>query len=374
MKTPLLPTLLAMLTALFALVTPGEAFARHGEARNGPPPGRITVVNQSGGDLTLTIGYAPPRSVRAWDTVTFTVGAGETTVRASYMQFGADRMLSNERVYVTPSRTSTVTIAPERTARLLVTNDAPYEAELLVDGRSRGRFSAGESRLVTLGVGRAELAMVGGGRTLDRTTLDLVAFAERSWRAEAPRTGDLVVVNPLPIPIQLVCAKGLVRDVAPYGQAVYRDLPAGEFRLTARRVTGETIDLEVARIPAGGSDTWRVDVPRTGFVALDSDHALDSEVRIDGRTVARIAAGAVRRIEASVGWHEVEIVDARGVTLARTWMEVEPFDVAQMSFGGQRSRGREHDHRGHDHDRDQRAHRGERSDAVVASSESCGMP
>ena len=37
--------------------------------------------------------------------------------------------------------------------------------------------------------------MVAGGRTFARSSLDLVPFAELTWRAEAPRTGELLVVE-----------------------------------------------------------------------------------------------------------------------------------------------------------------------------------
>ena len=40
-----------------------------------------------------------------------------------------------------------------------------------------------------------------------------------------------------------------------------------------------------------------------------------------------------RRLELSVGWHEVEVRDERGREIADRWIEVKPYDVATVAFG-----------------------------------------
>ncbi len=372
MKTRLLHLLLAALAAL-AAVTPRDAWARH---PHGPPPGRVVVYNQSGGTVTVTLSGQPGRTLPAWQTAELVAYPGETMLRATYFQFGAEQVLESERVYVVPGRTSSVTLAPERTARVLVTNDSPFYAQLFVDGRPGAKFTPGEARVVSLTVGRADLELVADGRPLGRATMSLRAFEEPRWTVSPPRLGDLVVRNPLPIPIQLVCDKGLVRNVAPYGSTTYTGLPAGGFRLTARRVTGEFIDSETAAIRAGTTTGWSVDAPRTGFVSLDSDHWLGVEVRLDGKRMVSLAPDAVHKLEAKVGWHELTVIDDRGRVVLSTWVEFEPYEVNRVSFGvpshtpardhhsdrRDRDQDRDHDH-GHDHD-----------DHVVAEAgESCGM-
>jgi hypothetical protein len=390
MKTRLLPLLLAALAALVGLVPTGAA-ARHPD---GPPPGRVFVFNQSGGTVTVAVSGQSGRTLAPWQTGELRARPGEVAVRATYQQFGAERTLQSDRVYVAPGRAVAVTLAPEDTARLLVTNQTRFEATLLVDGKPSGAsFLPGEARVVATRLGAVDFAMTGGGRTLERARLTMRAFEEPRWVVDPPPTGDLLVLNPLPIPIQLVCDKGLVRTVAAHGQATYADLPPGAFRLTARRAaTGEFVDAESSAIRAGATSTWRVDVPRTGFVSLDSDHFLGTEVLLDGKRLAVLAPEGAARVEATVGWHEVTVRDDRGRVVLSTWVEVEPFDVARLAFGtpahvpaydrdsrdgrydrrdrdGQVDDASEHGDRDrdHDHDHDHDHGRG-------GSGASCGMP
>ncbi|MFN7143368.1 MAG: hypothetical protein ACK4YP_06295 [Myxococcota bacterium] len=358
MKSSLAPLLLA---ALAATVAPEAAWARHGHDRgpgHGPPVGRVLVTNHSGGAVTVTIGGGGTREIAAWQTVDLPVAAGETTLRATYRQFGAERLLQSDRLYVTPGRTTGVTLAPEDDARVLVHNDSPFYAQLFLDGRPDASFAPGEARVVTTDVGRADLSLVANGRTLERQVLELRAFEERRWIVSPPRLGTLVVSNPHPIDVKLVAENGIVRTVPAYGTATFADLPPGELDVTARRATGEYIDREEAQIRPGATTAWRIDAPRTGFLTLDSDHYLGVDVKIDERRMTSISPDEVERLELSVGWHEVEVRDERGREILDTYIEVKPFEVARASFGRgyhERADRDDHDrdrHRGHDHDDD----------------------
>lgn len=388
MKTRLLPLLLAALAALVGLAPTG-AWARHPD---GPPPGRVIVFNQSGGTVTVAVSGQSGRTLTPWQTGELWTRPGEVTVRATYVQFGAERTLQSDRVYVAPGRATAVTLAPEDTARVLVTNQSRFQATLLVDGKPVGSsFLPGEARVVATRLGPVDFAMTADGRTLERARLTMRAFEEPRWIVDPPVTGDLLVVNPLPIPIQLVCDKGLVRTVAAYGQTTYANLPMGTFRLTARRTSGEYVDAESNVIRPGATSSWRVDAPRTGFVSLDSDHFLGTEIRVDGKRMATLAPGGATRVEAKVGWHEVMVLDDRGRVVLSTWIEVEPFDVARLSFGtpahvpayDRDSRDGRYDRRdrdgqvdgsygygAHDDDDDHDDHR----DHDHGRGESCGMP
>lgn len=368
MTTRMLPTLLATLVTLFTLVAPSAAHARshRGHDHNGPPPGRVVVTNQSGGDVTLSLSGQPARRLPAWQTTEVVTAPGDTILRATYTQFGAERVLQTDRLVVVPNRTIGVTLAPEDTARLLVTNQSAFYAQLIVDGKADATFHPGEAKVVPVRAGRRDLALTADGRTLSNTRMDVRPFEEPRWLVDVPRVGTLVVTNPLPIAIELVCDKGLVRSVGAYGQTTYATLPLGGFRLTARRTSGEYIDGETAEIRPGAVTNWRVDAPRTGLVSLDSDHWLGTRIEIDDRKVAELGADGSRRLDLSVGWHEIEVRDERGRELVDTWIEVKPFETTRVSFGSShhqradegrhdrderadRDHDRDHDHRGHDH-------------------------
>lgn len=155
-----------------------------------------------------------------------------------------------------------------------------------------------------------------------------------SSHGHAPsRVGALVVTNPLPIAVELVTEQGFVRTLAPYARTTFASLPYGGFRLTARRTSGEFIDGELTVIRPGATASWHIDMPRTGLVHLDSDHWLGAEVRIDGLLMANLAPDGARRVDLTLGWHEVEVRDARGRELYDAWVEVKPFDVVSVSFG-----------------------------------------
>ncbi len=309
MTSRMLPTLLATLVALFALVAPSAAHAGSRGHGHGPPPGHVVVTNQSGGDVLVYLTGMPARVLPAWQTTDLHTAPGELTLRATYTQFGAERTLQYERLVVTPNRVVGVTLAPEDTARVLITNQSALYAQLLVDGRPGSAFKPGESRVVAMDAGRRDLVMTANGRTLSRTRMELRPFAEPRWRVEAPHTG---------------------------------------------------------------------------FVTLDSDHWLGTEVRVDGRRMATLRPDGSQRIELALGWHEIDVRDDRGRIIHDTWVEVKPYDAALVTFGG-RSHQRAYDgqaHEGHSsdgrsqdghHDRDDRDdHRGHDHDGAVVA-ESCDL-
>lgn len=354
MKPTLQAALLAF-TAFLALLSPLPALADHPV---GPPPGQVMVTNQSGGDVTIALTGQPPKLLPAWQTASLYGPFGESTLRATYTQLGATRTLQSDRVSLHPRRTGYVVLRPETRTRVLVTNATRTTADLLVNDRVYGRIDAGASRTVSVAVGRLSLALLVAGRRIDATSFNATAFAEHRWIGDDP-TGDLVVVNPLPIPIELVCPRGLVRTVPARGQVVYEDLPAGSFRLTARRVTDERIDDATTPIHAGGRAQWVVSNPTTGLVALDSDHWLSTRVSVDEHAFSRLAAYQDARVELPLGWHRVQVRDEQGRLVEDEWVNVEAFTVASLDFG----RGpvvaqaeRDHDDH-HDHgDRDDHDH------------------
>ena len=68
MNPRMLPTFLATLVATSVLVAPAAALAdSRGHRGYGPPPGRVVVTNQSGGDVTLVLG-GEVRELPAWRT------------------------------------------------------------------------------------------------------------------------------------------------------------------------------------------------------------------------------------------------------------------------------------------------------------------
>mgnify|MGYP003336671340 FL=1 len=330
--------------------------------------GRVEVYNGSGGRVTVSLPGQPSAVLEPYRTAVLYAPAGETTLRATYAQFGADRVLKTERVFVQPGRTVRVGLAPERLARVRIVNNSPVSATLLVNGVSKAVLNPGEVRVATLPVGYADLQLLGAGRVLGQTHLELRAFAEPAWCVDVPAVGDLVVQNPLPIPVQLVVAGAAPLTVAPYGQTTLNSLPVGSTSVTVRRVSGQTIDTERVDVRLFSVSTMRIDPPHTGLFVVDSDLSFPTEVRIDGRVSTSLVPNGLRTMEADLGWHQVQVTDPYGRVVYAEWVEVDPYQVDKIEFGddrgherayGDADRGQDRDHRDRDHDGDSVAENGE---------------
>lgn len=353
---PLRPVL-ASLTLLATLTPPAFAW-------DGPRPpamyapaaaATLTVSNFSGGSVQVSADGLAARTIHHGQTLSFPVPPGELRVRATYRQFGVERVLQTDRVFVAPGRSAYLALRAETTGRMLVRNLFPVTAQVLVDGRVAQTLRPGEAKVVGDDVGPATLALVADGRTLATARVTLTAFTEPTFTFEPPPVGDLLVVNPLPIPIQLVCDRGMVRTVPAYGRTNYDDLPLGPFHLTARRLTGERVD-DATTVVQRGEVTWRVDAPTRGLVLVDSDHFLPTRVRVDGVMLAQLAPDEERRLELALGWHRVEVRDVKDRVVLDTWIDVDPFDLTRVDALAPRPApvpdrydDDRHDHDDHDH-------------------------
>ncbi|MFZ5481476.1 MAG: hypothetical protein ACOZNI_32240 [Myxococcota bacterium] len=343
-------SLLAALSAVAIATVPVTALADH---RRAPPPpeGRVVVENRSGGTVSVSIAGRAPMRLQPWAEATLYAPAGEATVRATYDQFGASRLLESERVHVDPSRTRRVVIDPEDQARVLVTNDTPWPATLEVNDRYHSRLDPFEHRVVTVPVGRVELELVADGREIEEKWLDARPFVEHRWTVRREATGTFVAVNPFGVRVEFVDARGAVRTAEPYARVVYAELPAGSFRVTARRVTDEPIDSEYVTITPGRTIEWRPEPPREGLVSVDNHQDRAVRLVVDGETVRTLRGEEDVRLSLDLGWHRVAARDDAGRLLLDTWIEVEPFDVARVSLDAPQyvAEAEEHEHGAHCH-------------------------
>lgn len=317
---------------LLATLLPLPALASH----RPPPEGAVQVVNTSGATVTVSVTGGAPTTLGNGRTATLYGPVGETWLKATYVQFGATRTLETERVHLSRNHRQVVVLEPEDQARVQVVNTSGLAGELRIDGRSFGLFKPGQRRVLTLETGPAALAFVADGRLVDETRLELRAYVEPTWTVEPLPYGDLVVHNPLPIPIELVCPKGLVRTVQPYGTTTYDEVRAGPFSLTARRVTDEPIDRVSVDVQAGRAVTWTVDPPSQGFLVVESEHWTNARVYVDGRLVRTLPPGAEVRLTLDVGVHEIAVRDDMARPVYARRVEVEPYDVAAIEFGSAR--------------------------------------
>lgn len=352
---PLLPLLLLAPVSAFA----GDSYSRHDhspelssdwEDRRGdheeyrPDYGKpalvpVTIFNEAGGTVQINLPGRAPLSLANHASAVVTLAEGPQELRASYRLFGNDYPMEEVDLFLRAGRPATAVIPPATLARFQVSNLTASVGTVFKNGSPLAELRPGESRVFASAPGIAELSFQSNGRIVDSERISLVPIQEIRWAAQPPPVGDLVVMNPFPMAVELVCDRGLVRTLPPFGSTVYEDLPVGSFHLTARRVTDEYLSDQVLPVRAGGNTTWKLDPPTQGLLTLDSDHWAYARVYVDGRQVAGLSPDQTRRLQLSVGWHELSVRDERGYSLVRRWVEVDPFEDEFVKVGRSRSEG-----------------------------------
>ncbi len=299
--------------------------------------GRLSLVNQSGGSVMVSVAGQPAVPLAPMASLQTAAPAGTADVKVTYQQFGRTWTLGTFRPEIRPDRPATVLIPPERTARVQIANRAGRPLTLYVNDRPLLDLRADEVRIISQSAGTAALSLRLGREVnspvVAAATLDLRPFAEHTLTAEAPKTADLIVQNPFPMPIEVVCDRGIVRTIAPMSSITYAAIPTGTFHLTARRITDEYIDdMQIPVLP-WTANTWAADPPDKGLLTLDNNHPGAVRVYVDGRSSASIAPDQERRLNLPIGWHQITVRDDNGRTLQDRWVEVTAFDLGVLAFG-----------------------------------------
>ncbi|MSP55282.1 MAG: hypothetical protein EXR69_06730 [Myxococcales bacterium] len=263
-------------------------------------------------------------------TTGFQTLAGDVSVRATYRQFGTDRVLVSRQVAVPAGRSASVVLVPPSTSLVRVQNEADRSADLMVDGRVVASLAAYQSRLVTLPVGYHDLAMASGAWTIDHERVDVRAFSEIAFVAQMPRVNDVAVFNPLPITVRVVTDSGQTRTLEPRTQTLFASVPIGSFHARAVRLTGELVDELYGTVRPDVDLSLRVDSPSTGLVDVTSHTRSVLTVEIDDRTRRSLTAASTTTLELSLGMHHVEIVDDRGHRVLDTWVAVDPYATQRV--------------------------------------------
>lgn len=317
-----------------------------------PAKGDLEVRNGSGTTVRLavdgaSVGELAPGAARLLD-----LKAGLHHVEATWRQLGKDRLLTSEDVRVDAGGRVLLRLAPVDYGLVRVENHTGRDATLLVDGRPDARLKAGQGAEVVTRLGRVSLSLVAEGRTLDATSIAVGAYQDLFWRAEAPRVGDLRVVNPLPMAVVVEDARGRSFTVAARGQALIQDLQVGAIQVEARRTSGEPIARATVSVRPYDVATWTVPTPSTGLVAARNADGRPVSVWVDGLRVANLAPHETERLLVSVGWHRIQVRDTTNRVLLDTRMNVDPFASNALTWnpggsvvhGETRSSGHTHTH------------------------------
>ncbi len=292
--------------------------------------GTVYVTNQASQPVTVMVD-GQVQTVGAGQSTSFRSHAGDVSVRATYRQFGVDRVLTSRTVAVPGYRAASVVLAQPTTSLVRVTNDTGAVADVQIDGQVYAELAPDQSRLITLRLGRHDLAMVADGRSLDHACLDVEAFGSSEFVARRPREDDVAVLNPLPIPVRVTTDTGIVRTVNAGSQTVFEDMPVGPFHARVERLSGERVDDVSGLVSDDRRLTLTVDAPSTGLVALSNPDESPLRAELDDRTYRCVEARQTLTLDLPLGEHHVELFDARGDRVLNTWIEVDPYATSRLA-------------------------------------------
>jgi len=325
---------LATLLSIGLLSPAASAHGGHGSSRDthvSQARGDLDLHNGAGTTLRVTLDGASVMDLYPGQDRALNLPAGWHHVTVTYRQLGRDRVLSSEDVNVYPGRVAVVRFAPVTEGLVRVDNSTGRDATVLVDGRPAARLPAGASAEVVTSLGRVSIALVDQSRTLDATSISVGAYQDLTWRAEAPRVGDLVVTNPNPVPV--VVRDGLGRSVTIAGRAQVRlsGEPVGLVNLEVRRQSGELIGRGKAQVLPYEVSAWSAPVPNDGLVSVRNDNRRPVTVWVDGARVSTLAPHEQVSLELSLGWRRVQIRDISGYLILDTRVNVDPYATRSLN-------------------------------------------
>lgn len=331
--------------------TPAEARSRHGR---GPDLGAVEVINRAGVPLMVAVEDGGVRRLDPFETGRFVVPEGATDIRATYEQYGQTFTLFARTVRVHERSTTRVDALPEESALVRLVNASGVEADFVLDGREIAELRAGETRLVRVPLGSADLRAEARGLTLEAERVFLRPFQETTLVAEAPMFSSLVVDNPLPIAVEVEVGRS-ERVVEPYGRAVFEHVPVGTVEVETRRLGGELLGEACVRVSAWTAARLVVEPPATGLVRLQSEDDDALRVYANGRVVATLAPMGVALVSLPVGGVALEMRTLDGRRVEDEYLVVSAFRTETVDFGRDERhrsahRGSHHDRHDHEHD------------------------
>lgn len=362
-RSPLRPLLVALVAVLAVLLGGSPARAAAGVLRVANDRAEPVLV-QVDRDLLGEVAAHGRRDLP------LRPGLHEVTLRS---RSGA--LLQRDTTRIQPGAVATVRLAALE-APVRVVNPLDRPVRLLVDGRDFGPLPAWSSRTVALLPGRHSLTLALVDRTVVTEGLLVPADARPlTWAPRPAMLGEVVVDNPLPIPVSLTCSRGLVRVVPAYGRTRYEGLGEGPFDLVLRRADGGE-RLGELRATVRAFDTVQVHVPepRSGILALESNRRHELfRVIVDGRHLADLAPGRSLRLELGLGAHEVVLRSQDGREQQRHPVWIDRYEPVQVALAPRDHHERPDAdgtaHHGHGHDRDGY----ERDGHEPVASASCAM-
>ncbi len=323
----------SLLTREVVDVRPGRVIALSAS----PSSGHVRVENRSGADLRLLIDGESRGSLLIGRSKELELRTGRHEIVATYRQHGAERTLQTSTMVLQRGELDSIVLRPADTTRVRIENETGRRAAVRIDGEARGTLEDGKSRLFEVTPGPHRLALMVGERELDGTTLDARRYADNAFIAEV-RLGELVVVNPLPIPVEVTVNGGRERRVAAMGRASFRRLEPGRVTVTITRETGESLLSAEARIRAGDDTSVTVPEPRRGVALVMNDVPRTARVLIDGVVAAKVPGLGEHRMELSLGAHPVIAIDDDGRLLMAGELDVGRYDTAIFVVGSAQAR------------------------------------
>lgn len=292
--------------------------------------GTLLVDNRSGTTLALEVDGVVLATLRSGERRSLGLEEGRHKIRAIYTQLGSDRLLEAERIDLDDGELERIVLEPATVTQARVHNLGDRPLELVVNGVSVGSSVPGAGTKVEVPVGRSVFELRHQGRVVASAVASLGPYADHIVQLEPELLGALTVSNPLPIDVELVCARGSRTRVQAYGSTTYDGLAPGRFPLRVERLTGETIGSLSPLVEPGERERAVVQPPTEGVVVLRSDSPERLEVWVDGRRLARLDPREELRLSLPLGRQVLQLRDRYGVQVEVARVQVDPYSEARL--------------------------------------------
>lgn len=300
---------------------------------------RITVANERGSSAQVFIdrafrGWLGPGDARGFDTAS---GTHLLEVRSAD---GA--MLERQELSTWPGQQVRVAVSDPRSI-LEIQNGGAYSANVFIDGRDMGRLAAGRTMELQVEAGERLVDLRINGHIAASREVMARPAEERRLRLDPVVTGELLVSNPLPIPVQMTMEGGATRRIEAGGMVDLEGIPAGTALLRFSRDTGEPIGVLDASVAPFRSVRISAPMPTDGRLVLDYEGWRDAVLLVDGREVAQMHGDADLNLLIDLGCHQLVVRDDHGRKLLDRSVCIDPYAVSRVEV--------DHHHQGGGHER-----------------------
>lgn len=316
------PVLLSLLLLLLCVLSPGVAWAW------AAPAASLQIRNDRLIAATLVVDGRSVGQIPAESSRDFSLEPGSRSVRL-YVDRG--QPVVKETLVLHPGEREALRVPPWE-GRLEVRNRTGRDGRLFLDGQDQGPLLAGAERRLVREPGTVLVELRDGVRLLDEGRSSVQPGLLTVFVAEQAPVAELLVSNPLPIPVLVGLGDRAPLVLQPGERRRVEGLAPGTLRVDIERLDGREIRSLSLRLEPWEPTVLQVPVPGDGLLRLVNRGETPVEVLLDGRVLAYLGAGRDQTLGLPTGRQRLVLREVRTGRVLGAEVLVEPFDTASLRF------------------------------------------